>query len=243
MQGNLITGARYLFTGFKRLNETGIRRYVAVPISVNILLMSLMTWWGVQILDGWITSLSDWVPSWLSWSYWVIMPLAVIILVGTFAYFFSTLLVVLMAPFNGLLSEEIDKRQGNELPNESLKSLILRTFSRELIKLAYLLPRYFLLFLLHFVPFVGVVAPLLWLLFTFWVVALQYGDYSFDNRQFSFKQARLALKQQNLTVLGFGAVVMFLLTIPIVNWFVIPAAIIGATQMNHEQKILENAFR
>ena len=39
----------------------------------------------------------------------------------------------------------------------------------------------------------------------------------------------------NLTVLSFGAVVAFLMMIPLVNWFVMPAAVIGATRLRLER--------
>lgn len=237
MKGNPIVGARYLFVGFGRLTEPGLRRFVAIPLAINMLLMGLASWWGIKALDGWIGDLSALLPSWLYWLYWILMPLAVIALVVMLAYSFSTVLMILMAPFNGLLSEQVDKSMGNQLPEESLWSITKRTVSREFIKLVYLLPRYLLLVVLSLIPGVNFIAPILWVLFTSWVVALQYADYSFDNRQHSFKSARNEIRQHWLTVMGFGAVVMFFLTIPIANWFVIPAAIIGATQMCHEQNI------
>lgn len=241
MKGSFLTGAGYFFRGLQRLNEPGLRRYVAIPILVNIVLMSAATWWGVHLLDQWLGELSAWLPSWLNWLYWVVLPVAVVVLLASFAYFFSTVLVILMAPFNGLLSEQVDRRLGNNLPSESIWSLVRRTLWRELVKLAYLLPRYLGLFILGLIPVVQIVTPFLWVLFTCWVIALQYADYAFDNRQLSFKKSKQDQQQQALTMLGFGAVVVFLLTIPIVNWFVIPAAIIGATQMCHEQKIIRVA--
>lgn len=237
MKGNPIVGARYLLMGFRHLQDPGLRRFVVLPLMLNIILMSLLSWWGVQWLGGWIDALAAWLPEWLHWLYWIVMPLAVITLVAVLAYSFSTVLMVLMAPLNGLLSERVDRELGNELPSESLWSLTRRTLWRELVKLAYLLPRYLVLFVVSFIPVINVVAPALWILFTSWVLALQYSDYVFDNRQLSFKHARKILAQQSFTLLGFGAAVMLLLTVPIVNWFVIPAAIIGATYLCHEQNL------
>lgn len=237
MKGNPIVGANYLMVGFKHLKDAGLRSFVVLPLLLNIVFMSLLSWWGVELLSGWTEAFSSWLPSWLQWLYWVIMPLAGIALVIMLAYSFSTILMVLMAPLSGLLSERVDKQLGNELPNESLLALTRRTLWRELVKLAYLLPRYLLLLIISIVPVLNLAAPVLWILFTSWVLAIQYGDYVFDNRQLSFKQARQAFAGQLLTMLGFGAAVMFVLTIPIVNWFVIPAAVIGATYLCHEQKI------
>lgn len=237
MKGNPVAGARYLLVGFSRLREPGLRSFVLIPLLINMLLMGLASWWGISYLSEWTSYFAEWLPAWLQWLYWIVMPLAVITLVVILAYSFSTLLMVLMAPFNGLLSEQVDRGLGNDLPNESLWSLTKRTVWRELIKLVYLLPRYAALLLLSFIPVVNMVAPVLWVIFTSWVLAIQYTDYSFDNRQQPFRFTKQTLPKHSLTALGFGAAVMLLISIPIVNWFVIPAAIIGATQMCHEQKI------
>lgn len=237
MKGNPIVGAGYLAKGFRHLNDSGLRRFVILPLLFNMIFMGLLSWWGIGLLSGWIEALSAWLPSWLHWLYWVVMPMAALALVVILAYFFSTLLMVLMAPLSGLLSEQVDKQLGNELPSESIWTLTKRTLWRELVKLGYLLPRYLLLFIISFLPVLNLVAPALWILFTSWVLAIQYGDYVFDNRQLSFRQARQAFASQLFTMLGFGAAVMLLLTIPLINWFVIPAAVIGVTYLCHEQNI------
>lgn len=232
MQGNFFLGVRYFFDGVNYMRRPGVRRYVALPILFNMILVGAASLWGVRLINEWTGALAGWLPQWLAWLYWVLMPLLVLTLVLALAYFFSTILMMLMAPINGLLSEKVDRLQGAQLPPESLWSLTKRTFWRELVKLGYLLPRYVLLLILGFIPIIQLGVPFLWMLVTCWVMALQYIDYSFDNRQLPFEQTKKALHQDRLTVLGFGAVVALLFTIPVLNWFVMPAAIIGATLMN-----------
>ncbi len=232
MQGNFFLGVRYFFDGVRYMRQPGVRRYVALPIILNIILVGGASWWGVNLISKWTDALSGWLPSWLAWLYWLLMPLLVLTLVLALAYFFSTFLMMLMAPINGLLSEKVDRLQGAQLPPESLWSLSKRTLWRELVKLGYLLPRYLLLFFIGLIPVINIAVPFIWLLVTCWVMALQYIDYSFDNRQRPFADTKTALRQDRLTVFGFGATVALLFTIPIVNWFVMPAAIIGATLMN-----------
>lgn len=237
MQGNFLLGIRYFFAGVKYMRQPGVRRYVALPILFNMILIGAASWWGVRLINQWTGALASWLPYWLAWLYWILMPLLVLTLVLALAYFFSTMLMMLMAPINGLLSEKVDKLQGAQLPAESLWSLVKRTFSREIVKLGYLIPRYLLLIILGFIPVVNVATPFLWMLVTSWVMALQYIDYSFDNRQLPFAQTKIALHQDRFTVLGFGAIVTFLFAIPVVNWFVMPAAIIGATLMNQPKDL------
>ncbi len=55
---------------------------------------------------------------------------------------------------------------------------IPRIMKREWQKLARYLPRAIVLLLLYFIPGVGqTVAPVLWFLFSAWMLAIQYCDY------------------------------------------------------------------
>lgn len=55
---------------------------------------------------------------------------------------------------------------------------------REWQKLAWYLPRAIVLLILYFIPGIGqTVAPVLWFLFSAWMLAIQYCDYPFDNHK------------------------------------------------------------
>jgi CysZ protein len=235
MKGNPLLGWGYVWRGFQLLPQPGLRRFVALPILLNIVLVSLLSYNGISWLDSAIDRGLGYLPSWLEWLYWIAMPLAVVTVLLIFAYFFSAILVTLASPFNGLLSEKIEQQRGSAIADEALSRMIGRTFRRELTKLGYMLPRYLLLLLVTLIPGLNLASPVLWFWFGSWIVALQYLDYSFDNHARSFAETRAALASQSLTVLGFGATVALLMTIPLVNWFVMPAAVIGATLLRLEQ--------
>lgn len=227
MKGNPLTGAWFVVRGAMRMGEPGLRRFVALPLLFNAVLMIVATWWLTHIVAAQI-------PTWLQWLYWAIVPIAFILLTLTFAYFFSTVLMVLSSPFNGFLSEQVERKSGTDFPAETLTALVVRTSKRELIKLRYLLPRYLLLLILSCIPVVNLITPLLWFVFGSWVLALQYTDYSFDNHQHSFNDTKQVLRENVFTALGFGALVSLLMAIPLLNWFVMPAAVIGATMMRQQ---------
>ena len=63
------------------------------------------------------------------------------------------------------------------------------------------------------------------------MMAIQYIDYPFDNHKISFITMRDALKQRRGKCLSFGALVTLFSAIPVVNLFVMPVAICGATAM------------
>lgn len=236
MSGNPLVGMQYVWLGFQNLTTPGLRRYVALPLLLNIVVMGGASIWGIGKLDQWIGALLDWFPSWLNFLYWILMPMVVIAFVLTLVYFFSALLMIIAGPVNGLLAEQVEVMQGHSIPDESLASMTVRTLGRELIKVAYYLPRYLGIFLLGWIPIVGqMVAPLLWIWFGGWMMAVQYGDYSFDNHTKPFKDVRDAMSQDLMTVMGFGLLVALLLTVPVVNLFIMPAAVIGATLMRLER--------
>ena len=230
MRGNPLTGVGYFWRGFMSLKEAGLRRYVALPMMLNIILMGGFSWWGLMQLDALIQALLGWLPSWLSWFTWILLPLGVLTLLWVFIYAFVLVLNLLASPFNGLLSEALEYRQtGQRLPDEALPSLMVRTVKRELTKIRYFMPRYVLLLVLSFIPLINVISPLLWFLFGAWVLTLQYLDYAMDNHGHSFEQLLAAMRKQPLTVLGFGSITALCFMVPIVNLLVMPAAVCGAT--------------
>ena len=98
-------------------------------------------------------------------------------------------------------------------------------------KLIYVLPRMLALGLLFFIPGIQVLAPFLWVAFSAWMLAVSYADFPMGNHGIRFRDQRTRLGQKRLLSLGFGAAVMFGITIPFVNFLMIPAAVAGATAM------------
>lgn len=50
-----------------------------------------------------------------------------------------------------------------------------------------------------------------------------------DNHQLSFAEVKRAVRSRRLSSLGFGGLVALCTAIPLVNFFVVPAAVVGAT--------------
>jgi CysZ protein len=230
MRGNPLLGVRYFGRGFSLLSNKGLKRFVALPILLNALLMTALIYFAGGYLIEKIASVIDWLPSWLSWMYWLILPVAALTLISITLYFFSAVLNLIASPFNGLLSEAVEtKMTGAVIADEAMGLLIARTLRREVKKLGYFIPRYAILLVISFIPMINVVSPVLWFIFGAWVLTLQYLDYALDNHGHSFEDLHKALKIQPLTTLGFGFVVAVGFMIPVVNLFVMPAAVCGAT--------------
>lgn len=230
MRGNPLLGMRYFGRGLALLPNKGLKRFVAIPIVINALLMSALIYFAGGWLVEQIDALIAWLPSWMSWLSWLLVPIAVLTLISITLYFFSALVNLIASPFNGLLSEAVEVQvKGDSIPDESVAALIARTIPRELRKLAYFIPRYIALLIISFIPVVNVVSPVLWFVFGAWVLTLQYLDYSLDNNGHSFSDLHKALKIEPLTTLGFGFVVALGFMVPLLNLLVMPAAVCGAT--------------
>jgi CysZ protein len=103
---------------------------------------------------------------------------------------------------------------------------------REWQKFAWYLPRAIVLLLLYFIPGIGqTVAPVLWFLFSAWMLAIQYCDYPFDNHKVPFKEMRTALRTRKVANMQFGALTSLFTMIPFLNLFIMPVAVCGATAM------------
>lgn len=231
MKDNLLVGMTYLWRGFGSLSQPGIRRYVWLPIIINLVLLG----GGIYLLTSELISWPGFDSGWLSWLAWLIIPLFILLTSLISGYFFSAILLLIASPFYGLLAGEIEKQQGVLCEDEPLSRLIVRTLLRELVKIKYYLPRYLLLLILSFIPGINLLMPFVWFWFGSWVMALQYSDYTFDNQGISFEETRAKVASARWSAWGFGGSVSLLMAIPVVNCFVPPAAVIGATLWQAER--------
>lgn len=231
-----LNGMDYFQQGWQLAVLPGIRRYVIVPLLVNVVLMGAGIAWCFTKLNIWIPELLAHAPSWLHWLNYLLWPLAVLSLILLLSYFFSTVANWIAAPFCGLLAEQLENRlTGTPLPEVSWAALVKdlpRIMWREWLKLKYYLPRAIALLLVHFIPVVGqTLAPLLWFLFGAWMMAIQYCDYPFDNHRVPFGRMRQILGAHRTMHLQFGSLVSLFTLIPIVNLVIMPVAVCGATAM------------
>jgi len=233
MKNTIPHGVNYLIQGFQSMLKPGIRIYVILPIILNVIVLAALLFVGGHYFQELVYWLIGWVPTWLhwlSWLLWILFGFASLILFAFTYTFFANLIA---APFNGLLAEKVQLQLSGEAPLQltglGYLKLIPKALIRQLKILLYFLPRALGILILFLIPLIHIAAPLLWFLLTAWMAALQYIDYPMDNNQIDFKSMRQQMKQNRMTCLGFGGVTQVLTMVPILNVFVIPAAVIGAT--------------
>ena len=193
-------GFQYFLAGFNLIHTKGLKRFVLIPLLINVLLFGSSLFFIYDWLTQGFAYLNDLLPTWLSWLEWLLWPIAIFTILFSYTSLFSIITNFIAAPFNGLLSEKVEcYLTGKPAPESSFNDLlkdIPRTFSREWTKLAYYLPRAIGCLILFFIPVVGqTVAPVLWFLFSAWMMAIQYCDYPFDNHKRDFNVMKAQLKQ------------------------------------------------
>src|SRR5690554_5697948 len=78
-------GGSYVARGFELAFKKGVRRYVLIPLTINIALFSLAIYATFHYVTIWVADLMAWLPSYLYWLEVLLWPLIVIAVVLVFA--------------------------------------------------------------------------------------------------------------------------------------------------------------
>nr|WP_298143125.1 sulfate transporter CysZ [uncultured Pseudomonas sp.] len=234
MPAPVLSGPQYLKEGLRLVLSPGLRLFVLLPLTINLILFVALIGFAVQQFGGWVDSFMPSLPSWLSFLEYILWPLFVVLVVLMVFFTFTMLANVIAAPFNGFLAEKVEVVVRGEDPFPSFKwaellAMVPRTIGRELRKLGYFLPRAIGLLILSFIPVVNLAAAPLWLLFGVWMMAIQYIDYPADNNKMSWQDMLAWLREKRWQSLGFGGITYAALLVPGLNILMMPAAVAGAT--------------
>lgn len=231
-----VTGFAYFFYGFELIIKPGIRRFVVIPLLINIILFSLLIVTAARYYHLATFWVSHFLPSGLAWLVSILWLLFIAAFMLFFIYAFTFFANIISAPFNAFLAERVEtylagRRLTQDIPWHKIIHEALRIGKREIQKLLYYLPRAIFLLLCLFIPGVNVVVTVLWFTFNGWMLALQYLDYAFDNHRVSFLEMRVAMQKQRWRCLCFGLVSLFFSMVPVINFLVIPVSVAGATKL------------
>ncbi|HBM28069.1 MAG TPA: sulfate transporter CysZ, partial [Halomonas sp.] len=181
-----------LSQGTRLVYQKGLRRYIFLPILVNLIVYASMLSVVFQRFSGWLDSAMTMVPGWLEWLSWLIWPLFFVSLLVVIFFTFTLVTHLIAAPFYGFLAAKVERQAtGREpLDDRGLAKTAVDALGRELVKLGYILPRMAALFILSWIPGLNLLAPILWALFSAWVMAITYLDYPMDNNKVTFRDMR-----------------------------------------------------
>lgn len=218
--------------------RSGLRRFFLAPLLINISVFVVLIWFGASQFE----SLMDWLlPSvqgrWAALArgiLWVVFAAAA----GLLMFFAFTMVANLIAaPFNGLLAERVERVLGGRINDGGMGSepnrlgAVVEAIVNELRKLRYFLIVILFPLVLTLIPVINVVAPFVWLIITAWMLALEYLAYPMENYGLHFSEVRRLARANIFLTRGFGAAVMAIMVVPVINLTVIPASVAGATAM------------
>ena len=211
----------------------GLRRYVAVPLLLNLIIFAGLAYLaGIyfdEFMDTWLPSQS-WLE-FLRWPLWILFAAAYAV---TLFYGFTLIANLIAAPFNAMLAARVEEKLTGERPSESDESLlraIAPAIAGEIGKIIYFLTRALPLLVLFFVPGLNILVSFGWVIFGFWFLAIEYADYPMGNNGLRPRDQRRILRSRRLKSLLFGAGVTVMMLIPFLQFAAMPAAVAGATRL------------
>jgi len=222
---NPLLAVQSLLQGMSLFMRKELRKFVLIPVLINLLLYSAMLSLGYVYIGA---LMAQFIPSWLQWLSWLIYPLFFIsfFVVGFFT--FTLLANLIAAPFYGGLSAKTQQIiRGDAVQIEELA--LSKVLFSELKRIAYILSRAIPIVIISVIPGLNLIAPVLWAVFAAWGMSMEYFAYPLENQGLLFKEQREALKTVRVGALSFGGIVMLALTVPLLNIIMPPLAVISAT--------------
>ena len=230
-------GAGALIDGFRHLSHPALRAWVIWPILINLAVFAGLAW----LLTGWLTGsiqgVMDGLPEWLDFLRWIMWVLAVLMMALVFGVSFTTLTLLVGAPFYMVLTRRAMMLVSVEVftsADNGITALVQETVSavlRELSKIRRVIPWVLLALVVSVIPVINVLAPIVWLLVNSWIFAFQFVDYPIDARQRPINETREWLTEHRTAAFGVGAGVALCASVPFLNVVAFPAAIIGACRL------------
>lgn len=229
---NPVLAVGFLFKGLKWVSRPELRKFIIIPVLINIVLYSA----ALTLSYFYIADLIDqFIPSWLLWLSWILWPLFFISFFIAGFFTFTVLANLIAAPFYGHLSAKTLAMVSNK-PIAINEPPLAKVLLAELRRMGYLATRALPLLIVSVIPGINVVAPVLWALFGAWGMALEYLAYPLENEGVLFSEQKNLVKSVRLGALSFGGLAVLGLTVPVLNIIIAPAAVIGATLYFNEIK-------
>ena len=72
---DLFSGARHFLAGLKIIRQPGLKRYVMVPLAVNVAVFGGLIYQAVHWYQLLLDKLLGYLPGWLAWLQYLLLPL------------------------------------------------------------------------------------------------------------------------------------------------------------------------
>lgn len=206
--------------------------YSLIPVMIGLFLFLFFSSWiyGDALSWGknWIES-SVSAGGWSNFFYYILIGVMSAFLFFLLNWTFVLMVSLIASPFNDLISERVEKKVlgiGPESISQNIKNLIGRFFFtvfNELKKIIVIIVLTILALVLGIIPIMG---PILSIIFAGLLLAVQFLDYSWSRNNLPVRKCISDIKNTPFSYIVSGICFLFLMSIPILNLFALPLAVI-----------------
>ncbi len=229
-------GFTCFFRGLALLTSTpALWPYAFLPFMIGLSLFFGGFWWIAGRLSDWVQGLLQFVSSlegaYFSILYWISLMIIWPAVVFALIYVIFVLSRLLAAPFHALLAEraliELEVIENRPFRFGEWLRLSIRMIVQSLLKTGAFAAVGLVLLLLSLIPLANILAAIGFLL----IAAFDCTDYSLEAVHLTFRE-RIRLVRDNFAYFcGFAASLGLVFLIPGFNFFLLPAAVAGGSDL------------
>ena len=216
--------------------KPGLLKYLAIPFVINVLIFSLSVYFGLDLFEGLLETYTPGTEVWYGMILYYLAWTVAMLLTAVVVFFSFTVIGNLIAsPFNELLSEHTEALQVGRQPEERFSvgrfwKEATHAIAVEVKKLSVFILCMLLLLAINLIPGIGsVIYAVLAPIFTLFFLVVEYMAFVLMRKQLTFAQQRQYISGKPVMMTGFACSIFCLLTIPFLQFFCIPLAVVGAT--------------
>lgn len=233
----MFQGALKLLSGFHLLLTTAslrsvLWRMLGLLTALMALLLVGVFFLSDMMMQAWLPDGQTWYWMLLSWMVWTV---SILLAVLTGIVGFAAVASAAVAPWLDILAVRTEQMHGIHRPENA--DAWWKQCSTALIHsirpISILILWGMLAVLLSLIPVLGqIAAAAVWMYASIHFLCFELMDTTATRQGWSFSQRKAQLKEHRLFWLSFGGLAMLLMTIPLLNLLVIPAAVVALSQPN-----------
>ena len=227
----LLRAAKFLLSHF------GLVKYFLIPFAINVVIFGIGTY---TFFEYYSEMLNAFVPSsegWWALVYYPVAAILVLLFAIIMVFSFTVIGNLIASPFNTMLSQRTEEIVSGIKIDEkfSLKLLLWDTkdaITTELKKIGLLILIQLALLLLWLVPVIGNIAyAIASPISVIYFLCFEYMDFAMSRKRLPYSEKWKLIGDHKGSCLGMGFTFFLTTLVPVLNFFVMPLAVIGSTLM------------
>lgn len=242
---NIIMGIEFYIKAHHFVLKNNLIRHLFVSGFIFLLLFSI----GIKGLVSGIESVEPAITQWLISNFKVYLNLSLEdVKLAIYAAFwiikkaiesnkdsiFTSFFLIIGSPYFSMISRKVD-----EIVSQKLQPFSFRRWIKEIIRglkisITNSIKQFFsiiIITLFSFIPFVGIIAPLLTFIIQAYYNGILMADYTLEQQDYDVNQSRQFYSNNKPVMFSIGLGFMFLLLIPVIGWFLAPTYALVASSL------------